>query len=283
MAQNAARRRLLDSPANPDAYVTPCWGNFMECIGNCFGFSCLFCFCGCCCNPYQTVGAGHKGVVVRYGRIRQELDPGMHYVNPITENLYTPNMMTHVHKLDSQEVMTADNVPLTIDGDVFWRRTDAVKALFSVTHLVECIDQISHAALRDSFGHFKLSDCMSHRDEVAAQIKSYVGTQVEGWGIVIEGVRVRDIKVPRHIMDGLTSTATAEREGQALIIKARANVEAAKLMHAAAEQLNTPAAMHLRALEVYERLALAEGSKLVFLPADGKIMPSIDIANVVKK
>ena len=269
---------LLEDTSDPNAYDNPCWGGFLEFVGNCFGFSCLCMSCGACCNPYKTVDAGHRGVVTRFGRVRAELDPGMHYVNPITETLYTPNMMCHVHRLNSQEVLTADNIQLTIDGDVFWRRVDARRSLFSVTQLVECIDQLSHAALRDVFGHFKHADCMSHRSEVAEQIANYVREQVGRWGVTIEGVRVRDIKIPRQISDSLASTAMAEREAQAMIIKAKANVDAAKLMHAAADQLNSPAAMQLRALEVYERLALAEGSRLIFLPSDGKILPSMNIS-----
>lgn len=282
----SAERRPLLSPvarkpqADPTAYNTPWLGNFLEVIGSCFGCCCMFASCGCCCNPYKTVQPGHRGIVNRFGRIRDVLDPGMVYVNPFTEELIPVNMMTHVKSLDSQEVLTKDNIPLTIDGDVFWRRTDPVASAYSITNLTYSIDQIAHAALRDVFGHFELNDCLTHRDEVSGQMQNLVASQVAGWGIIIESIRIRDIRVPKHIMELLASAATAKREAAAMLIKAEANVTAAKSMREAADLLSTPAAMQMRALEVYERIGLNENSKLIFLPADGRINPTINVGNM---
>lgn len=274
------RQPLLNS--NSDAYSNPCWGDFIETLGTCVGFSCLFACCGCACNPYRTVNAGHRGVITRFGRIRDVVQPGMVYVNPISEQLVTVDIRTHVKSLESQEVMTKDNLPLTIDGDVYWHRTDAVMSTYNVVDLTYCIDQIAHAALRDVFGHYDLNDCLTHREEVSLQMQRMVADRVKGWGVVIENVLVRDIRVPNHIRDLLASGATARREADALIIKAEANVRSSKLLREAADQLSTPAAMQIRSLETIERLANSENARLVFLPIDGKIQPNVNVSDLLK-
>lgn len=266
------RKRLLN-PAGDDAadqYQTPCWGSFLDCFGMFCGTACLIPFCGCCCNPYQTVDAGHKGVVVKFGRIDRVLDPGMHKVNPVSEKLYSVNMMLHVKALDSQEVMTKDNLPVTIDGDVFYKRTDPVRSTFSITHLTYSIDQLAHSTLRNIFGRYNLQECLAHRDEISKEIREIARDQATGWGIEITNIQIRDIKVPNHIRDMLASAATAEREAAAKLISARANVAAAKMMREAADQLNSEAAMQMRHIEMLEKIALSENSKVVFVPTEHK-------------
>lgn len=278
------RRPLIE---NRDDYVQPCWGSFLDCLGKFFGCCCLFPppigSCGCCCNPYKTVNQGSRGIVQKFGQIVDVKQPGFHYVNPITEKLTTVDVMTHVKELANQEVMTKDNLPVTIDGDVYYRRVDVTKATFSVFNLVHAIDQLAHTTLRNVFGHYTLQECLEKRDELAHTIQNIVKEQVQDWGVVIEQILIRDIRVPNHIRDMLASAATAEREAQAKLITARADVESAKMLREAADVLNTESAMQIRLLEVYNKLASSDNAKLIFMPSDYRQLSQNMTNNVVTK
>lgn len=273
----AARQRLLNNDdSNPlvddrDDDL-PSWGSCLDTLGKCFGTWCMLPFplgcCGACCNPYQVVNAGEQGVVVRFGRVNRVLAAGMHYINMCSEKLYPVDMRLHVHDLTSQEVITKDGVSVKIDGDVFYRRTDAVRATFYTTHLVSAVDRIAHTALRGVFGRHDLADCLAHRDQVAREIAEIVREQAAGWGVEITNIQVRDIKLYQHEQDGLASAARAAREARAKLITMQADVDAARLMHNAAEQLSSPAAMQIRMLETLEKLALSDNTKIVFIPTD---------------
>jgi hypothetical protein len=156
-------------PVDEEDYDEPSWAKCQVCCGKCCGFFWLITCCGCCCNPYKTVTAGNKGIITKFGRVRDVVDPGMHYVNPLAEKLQIVDIKAQVKKLDRQEVMSMDQLPVLIEGDVFWRRTgarenrvlfktfiifckDAVKSTFGVLELDRQVDQISMNCLRNVFG-----------------------------------------------------------------------------------------------------------------------------------
>lgn len=270
------RQPLLQRDAFNPPYNEPFWAGFKESIGTCLGYCCFLPpplgTCGCCCNPYQVVDQGSRGIVQRYGRATRVLEPGMHYVNPISEEMISVDIKTHVKELANQEVITKDNLPVTIDGDIYYRRVDVTRSCFSIYDLEYAMDQLGHSTLRNVFGRSTLQECLDHREDLARNIQQIVGEQTKAWGVVVESIQIRDIKIPKHIQEMLASAATAAREADAKLITARADVSAAKLMREAADCLNTDAAMQIRLLEVYSKLALSENAKLIFMPSEMKSM-----------
>lgn len=92
--------------------------------------------------------AGYKGVITQFGRVRDVVDPGLEYVNPLSEKIIMVDMRTITHSLPPQEVMTLDQLPCTVVGDVLFRRVNPVRATFGVASLDYSIDQLSMNALR---------------------------------------------------------------------------------------------------------------------------------------
>lgn len=274
-----------NDPLLPDDANEPCWGSCLDFLGRFFGCCCLMPppigSCGCCCNPYQSVSQGYKGIIQRFGKIINVVDSGLQYVNPITEKMTQVDTMLHVKELCSQEVLTKDNLPVVIDGDVYFKRVDVTRATFNVSNLTHAIDQLAHTTLRTVFGHNTLQECLEKRDELANSIQHIVAEQAERWGVNIEQILIRDIRIPKHIQDMLSSAATAEREGRAKIITARADVESAKLMREAADILNSDGAMQIRLLEVYNKLAQSDNAKLIFMPSDYRALGQNSVNNII--
>ena len=282
---NEEKENLLPN-SSIKSYSDPCWGSFLDFMGKFLGYCCLLPppigSCGCCCNPYKSINQGSKGIIQRFGRIVDLKDPGLEYVNPLTEKLIVVDIMAHVKELSNQEVMTKDNLPVTIDGDVYYRRVDVIKATYSIYNLSYAIDQLAHAALRNVFGNYTLQECLEKRNEIAQTIQDILKDQVYNCGVVVEQILIRDIKVPNHIRDLLASSAIAKRDAEAKIISAKADVEAAKLMREASDVLNTDSAMQIRFLETYNKLATSQNTKIIFMPADHRQLNNI-MSNMMAK
>ena len=249
----------------------PGFGGCLDFLGRFFGKCCLITCCGCCCYPYKNVRQGNKGVITRFGSIKRVVNSGLHYINPVSEKLTTVNIMLHAHKLESQSLITKDNLSIKIDGCVYWRvrntDEDIIMAQFGVRNVKSAIDDIAKSTLRFVLGQHTLQECLEKRQEFAKEMMNILGKQAESWGIVIEDIQILDIVLPKHIQDLLASGATAKREAEAQIIMAKANVTSAHMMSEAAEQLNTPAAMQLRMLETYKVLSESQNAKIIFLPS----------------
>jgi erythrocyte band 7 integral membrane protein len=255
-------KRLVES--NNGNYQEPCFASFLRGLGCCFGFLCIPFSCGGCCYPYKSVNRGSKGVVQEFGSVRRTVGDGLHYVNPMTETLTRLDMRIQVMNLGGQHVMTQDKLSITIHSVIYYQVTDINNALFKIDDVKLSIVELAYATLRNVIGNSTLETCLSQREKLAGHIKEIV----QNWGVSIISIQIKDIVVPTNIISALSSAVTAEREAQAKIITAEADVRAAELMRRAADVLNTPAAMQIRSLEVIDRLAHSQNAKLILLPSD---------------
>lgn len=289
MSEN--KRLLMSVNGDPDEEPVivrqqqePCMAGCFECCGKVCGALCLIGFCGCCCNPYQRVRQGYRGIVTRFGALSKVLSPGLHYVNPISEELIPVDVMLHVQKLSNQAILTKDNLPITIDGAVYYRTKntpkDVVTAKTTVYNVNLAVNELAHSTLRLVFGQHTLQEALEKRKDFAAEIKKILGDQATQWGIQIYDIQIIDVVIPKHIQDLLATSAVAAREGEAEVIMAKARVQSAHLMREAADQLNTPAAMQMRQLETYKVLAESENSKIIFMPSAAQPMDNLT-ANIV--
>lgn len=265
---------------NPETCMAGC----LDCLGQCCGCFCLIACCGCCINPYKRVVQGYRGIVTRFGTVTRILSSGLHYVNPISENLYLVNTKLNVKKLTSQDILTKDNLAIKIDGAVYYRiqnnPKDIVMSQLGIQNVDAAVNELSHSVLRLVFGQHTLQEALEKRREFAAEIRNILDQQATRWGILIEDIQINDVVIPKHIQDLLSTSAVAMREGEAEIIMAKARVQSAQLMREAADQLNTPAAMQMRVLETYKVLAESKNSKIIFLPLPDSKMDNLT-ANLV--
>lgn len=261
--------------------------SFYEGLVSCFGglLGVLGSYVCCCCNPYTTVVQGHELVVTRFGRYKETLPPGYHYMRPITDKGYDVSMMTHVIDLPGQTVLSnaptllvhrrykffriyisRDTVTAHIDGSVYYKVTDSYTATFTITGRDSCLNQLALSALRACFANHTLQESLENRNVLAREIKEYMDFHSRNWGIEVAHIVIKDITLSKEMQRHLSARASAEREAQAKVIDARGDVEAAKLLREAADTLNSPAALQIRHLENLKAMASNPGTKIIFVP-----------------
>lgn len=254
-------------------YVEPVFASILRFCGCCLGYMCLVCCCGC--YPYKYVDKGSRGIIQEFGKVKRQVGDGIHYVNPITEKLTDVNMKIQVIDLERQNVMTSDKLSINIDSVVYYQIINADDALFKINDIKQSIIELSYTTLRNVIGVSTLETCLGQRGKIAQQIKEIVDENVNNWGAKIISIQIKDIIIPENITSSLSSTVIAEREAEAKIIIAKADVKAAELMREAADILSTPASMQIRSLEVIDRLAHSNNTKIIILPSDLNLQSNI--------
>jgi len=170
--------------------------------------------------------------------------------------------------LKKQSIMTKDNVNVTIDAVVYYRIEDAYRALYSVQNVEQAVAEIAKTTLRDVFGHTLLQEALETKEKMARYIRETIEKPTYNWGVTITRVLIQEIIFSKDLQQNLSSAATAKRIAEGKIISAQADVDSAKLMREAAEQLNTRAAMQIRYLDALTTLAKAGNTKVIFMPGE---------------
>lgn len=270
---NGGASNRVSNQAQPS---DPFYEGLVSFFGGLFGW--IGSYVCCCCAPYTTVVQGHELVVTRFGRYKETMPPGYHYLRPLTDKGYTVSKMTHVIDLPGQDVLSKDTVTAHIDGSVYYKIVDSYTCTFSITGLHSCLNQLALSALRACFANHTLQDSLEHRDRLAREIQQYMADYTRGWGIEVSSIVIKDIKLSQDMQRHLSAKASAEREAQAKVIDARGDVEAAKLLREAADTLNTPAALQIRHLETLKAMAANPGTKVIFVPMGSDNLTSMAAA-----
>lgn len=215
-------------------------------------------------NQYQ------QGVVLTLGRFTSLRKPGLQIIIPIFQRLIRVDMRTNTIDIPKQEVITQDNVTVNVDAVVYFRVTDAPKAIFETTNYIYASTQYAQAALRDVTGNVELDALLSKRDEVSDQIKNIVDKQTEAWGLDVMTVKIQNIELPTDMKRAMAKQAEAERERRAVIITAEGEKAAAQAVADAAALLTKiPGGINIRTLQTLEKIASEPSQKTLFvLPAD---------------
>ena len=135
-----------------------------------------------------------RALKFRFGKYIKTLQPGFRWIIPIVETIQVVDIRVITFNIDSQEVMTEDNVPCSIDGVVFFKIDDPVKAVLEVEEYTFAITQLAQAALRDVCGKVELDTILSKREEMGKNIKAIVEQETEEWGIVVIDVKINGMQ-----------------------------------------------------------------------------------------
>ena len=139
--------------------------------------------------------------------------------------------------IPKQQVITRDNVPVTIDGVLFFRVDNAAEAIIMVQDYRYMIAQYSQTSLRDVIGQMTLDQLLTEREEIAKAIEQHVEKDTKGWGLEVTGLRIQDIDMPEELKKMMSRQASAEREKRATITKAEGDKEAAVNLSLAAKTM----------------------------------------------
>jgi len=216
----------------------------------------------------KIVRQWEKVAVLRLGRYVGLRGPGLCHIVPIVETL-SPyvDQRVRVASVSAESTLTRDTVPVNVDAIVFWMVWNAEKSILEVEDFVQAITLSAQTALRESIGRHELSQMITEREILGRELQRILDEKTNPWGITVQSVEIRDVKIPQALEDAMSRQAQAERERQARNILGQAETEIADKFAAAAEiYRNDPTALHLRAMNMlYE--AIKERGSMVVVPS----------------
>ena len=231
---------------------------------------------------FQIILEWDKAVILRLGKFRKVHGPGIFFIVPIIDRI-TKEIDTRIRATDfsAEKTLTKDTVPVHVDALAFWMVWDAQKAVLEVENFLEAVTLSAQTALRASIGKNRLTTLLSDRDYICNEIQQMLDKKTNSWGISILSVEITDIIIPENLEDAMSKQAQAEREKEARVILASAEVEiAAKFAKAAENYKTNPTALHLRAMNMaYE--GLRQKGSLMVLPSSALDSMNIGIGSTM--
>ncbi|HZQ96705.1 MAG TPA: slipin family protein [Candidatus Sulfotelmatobacter sp.] len=216
----------------------------------------------------KVVRQWEKVAVLRLGRYVGLRGPGLCHIIPIIETL-SPyvDQRVRVASVSAESTLTRDTVPVNVDAIVFWMVWNAEKCILEVEDFVQAITLSAQTGLRESIGRHELAQMITERETLGRELQRILDEKTNPWGITVQSVEIRDVRIPQGLEDAMSRQAQAERERQARIILGQAETEISNsFVQAAASYAENPVALHLRAMNMlYE--AIKERGSMVIVPS----------------
>ena len=220
-----------------------------------------------------------RAIVLRLGKFRGTRGPGLFWIAPIVDRVRLVDMRILTEGIRRQEVITRDNVPVLIDGVLFFKVVNVENAIMRIQDYGWAVTRLAQTALRDVVGGVTLDELLAERERIGKLVQEVVEKQAQEWGLDVTGIRLQDIGMPEELKKIMSRQAAAEREKRATITKAEGDRLAAENLAAAAATMNvSPGAMQLRTLQTIDGLG-PQASNTVVLAVSIEIMQLITRIN----
>jgi regulator of protease activity HflC (stomatin/prohibitin superfamily) len=196
----------------------------------------------------RTAAEWERAVVLRLGRFAGIRGPGLYFLIPAFETVYAVvDTRRQSTRISAEDTLTADAVSVTMDSIMFWRVSDVKRAATELTDYRNMIAQIAQTSLREVISATTLNDILSNREAMDEKLQAYIMRKSDGWGIGDIAVEIRDVKIPPELNDAMSRNAQAEKEKQARVTLASAEVAIAEQIAQASNiYANNPVALQIR-------------------------------------
>ena len=217
-------------------------------------------------NGIRVINQYERGVVLRLGKVRPDIkQPGLRLIIPIVDQMRKISMQIVTLPIESQKIITKDNVSIDVSAVAYYQITDPVKAVVEIQNVVSATYQIAQTTVRNIVGQSSLDEVLSETNAINEKIKGVLEAATEKWGVYISTVEVKDIQLPDSMQRAMAKQAEAEREKRAKVIAAEGEqLSATKLGEAADIIAKHPIALQLRNLQVLTDIAQEKNSTIVF-------------------
>jgi regulator of protease activity HflC (stomatin/prohibitin superfamily) len=207
-----------------------------------------------------------RGVVFRLGRVRDKVrQPGICFIVPVIDNIRKIGMRIVTLPVDSQKVITKDNVSIDVAAVAYYQVDDPVKSVVEIENVLSAIYQIAQTTVRNVIGQNMLDDVLSQTVKINDSIKAILDKTTEKWGVAVSMVELKDIKLPISMQSAMSAAAQAEREKRAKIIAAEGEQMSAAALAKAADVISKhPIALQLRNLQVLTEISSDKNSTIIF-------------------
>jgi regulator of protease activity HflC (stomatin/prohibitin superfamily) len=209
-----------------------------------------------------------KVAVLRFGNYRGLRGPGLFFIVPVVDQLSRfVDQRVRVANVTAESTLTCDTVPVNVDAIVFWLVWNAEKSILEVADFEQAIAMSAQTALRESIGRHELAQMITARESMGRELQRILDEKTNPWGITVQSVEIRDVRIPQGLEDAMSRQAQAERERQARKILGQAEMEISESFSQASKIYESnPVALHPRAMNMlYE--AIKERGSMVIVPS----------------
>jgi len=215
-------------------------------------------------SAIRVANQWERGIVLRLGKFQSIRGPGLFLIVPIVDQVRVVDTRVLAADIPWQEVITRDNVPVSINGALFFKVANVEDAVMKIQDYVRAISLLAQTALRDVVGGMMLDELLAERERIEKLVEQVVENDSKQWGLHVTGIRLMDIDMPEDLKRIMSRQAGAEREKRATITKAEGDRLAAEnLAAAAATMLASPGAMQLRTLQTIDGLGPTASNTVV--------------------
>lgn len=238
----------------------------------------------------KQVNQYERGIKFTFGKFSKIMEPGWNIVLPIFQSYRKVDIRTKAVDVPEQDAITKDNVSVRINAVIYYKVFDASKAVLEVENFYFAVGQLAQTTMRNAVGSVALSIILHISSDIFSLSLKSSSRDTDPWGIEVENVELKDISLPEEMKRVIARVAEAEREKEAVITKAKGEVEASENLAKAAKLMSTtPGAMHLRTLSTLSDISSDQSNTIIFaLPVEvlrsfeGKTVSEENIAKIVK-
>ncbi len=217
-------------------------------------------------SSIRVVNEYERGVKFTMGKFSSIAPAGWRLVIPVFQRMVKIDMRIKAVDVPDQDAITKDNISVRVNAVIYYKVSDASKAVIAVENFYYAVIQLAQTTMRNAVGEVDLDVLLKNRDDIASNIKSIVEKSAFNWGVEIDAVELKDIVLPPDLTRTIAKVAEAERERKAVIIKSEGEVQASENLHKAAKMLSdAPGALHLRTLSTLNDLSSDQSNTTVWM------------------
>ncbi len=237
-------------------------------LGGFFGFWAVVIFF----SALKIVKQYERGVLFTLGKFTGVMQPGLRIVIPVIQSWNRVDIRVKAVDVAAQECVSKDNVRLKVNAVLYFKVSDADKAVIEVEHFAYAVSQLAQTTMRNIVGQFELDEILQKREDLSKQIQSIVDKATDPWGIKVTNIEVKDIELPDGMKRAMAKQAESERERRSRIILATGEAQAAEKLAIAGKKIGKePAALQLRLFQTMSDIS-AEKNSTIILPVPTELL-----------
>ncbi len=214
----------------------------------------------------RQINQYERGVKFTLGKFSSIMEPGWRFVLPIFQQYQKVDIRIKAVDVPDQNAITKDNVSVRVNAVIYYKVSDAEKAIIEVENFRYAISQYAQTTMRNIVGEVTLDELLSSRDKIADRIREIVDKETDAWGLKVQNVELKDVSLPPELERTIGKQAEAEREKRAVIINSEGELAAAQNISKAAETLAAaPGALHLRTLQSVNDMSSDQSNTVVYM------------------
>lgn len=214
----------------------------------------------------RQINQYERGVKFTLGKFSSVMEPGWRLVVPVFQQYEKVDIRIKAVDVPDQNTITKDNVSVKVNAVIYYKVSDAEKAIIEVENFRYAISQYAQTTMRNIVGEVTLDELLSSRDKIADRIREIVDKETDAWGLKVQNVELKDVSLPPEMERTIGKQAEAEREKRAVIINSEGELAAAQNISKAAEMLAAaPGALHLRTLQSINDMSSDQSNTVVYM------------------